>query len=117
MTKSFILTLIGLGLGTGIAGAQPPVTVYGTTAPSARISYADINLGSAEGIAALKNRVRSAASDICLEPAREDLDVNMARKMCYRTAIRDGFSQVDQLVSDKLAGKSSVTTAIRISAR
>ncbi|MDV3257829.1 MAG: UrcA family protein [Sphingomonas sp.] len=117
MTKSFALTLIGLGFGAGIAAAQPPVTVYGSTAPSARVSYADINLTSAEGIATLKGRVRSAASDICLEPVREDIDLNMARKMCYRTAIRDGFSQVDRLVSDRLAGKTSLTTAILISAR
>lgn len=117
MTRTFALTLIAFGLGAGVASAQPPVTVYGSTAPSARVSYADIDLASAHGIATLKNRVRGAASDICLEPVREDLAMSTARTMCYRTAINDGFSQIDQLVADKLAGKASLASAILISAR
>lgn len=117
MTKTFALTLIAFGLGAGVAGAQPPVTVYGTTAPSARVSYADINLASASGVQTLQNRVRGAASDICLEPIFEDLSMSTARAHCYRTAVKDGFSQIDQLVSEKLAGKSSLASAIVISAR
>ena len=117
MTKIVALTLIAFGLGAGIASAQPPVTVYGTTAPSARVSYADINLASAHGVATLQNRVRGAASDICLAPVREDLSVSTARTMCYRTAVKDGYSQIDQLVSEKLAGKASLASAITISAR
>lgn len=117
MTKIVAVTLIAFGLGAGIASAQPPVTVYGTTAPTAKVSYADINLASASGVATLQKRVRGAASDICLEPVREDLAVSTARTMCYRAAVKDGFSQIDQLVSEKLAGNASLTSAILISAK
>lgn len=117
MTKTFALTFIAIGLGAGVASAEPPVTVYGTSSPTARVSYADINLASSSGVDRLRNRVRAAASDICLEPVKDDLSVGLARKMCYRTAINDGFTQIDRLVADRLAGKSSLTTAILISAR
>lgn len=117
MTKTFALILIAAGLGAGVAGAQPPVTVYGTTAPTARVSYADINLASANGVKMLQNRVRAAASDLCLEPVKEDLNVSTARIICYRTATHSGFTQIDRLVNDRLAGKASLTSAILISAR
>lgn len=117
MTKTFALILIASGLGMGVAGAQPPVTVYGTSAPTARVSYDDINLASPRGVKKLQSRVRSTASDLCLEPVKEDLKTSAARNICYRTAAADGLAQVDRLVSDRLAGKASLTTAILISAR
>ena len=117
MTKTFALVLIAAGLGAGVASAQPPVTVYGSNAPTARVSYADLNLASERGVAKLQNRVRAAASDMCLEPVREDLSMSIARTVCYRTAVNDGFSQIDRLVTDRIAGKASLTTAILISAR
>lgn len=117
MNKTFALTLIAAGLGMGVAGAQPPVTVYGSSAPSVRVSYDDINLASSRGVAKLQNRVRAAASDLCLEPGREDLEFRTARITCYRTASADGLQQIDQLVADKMAGRASMASAILISAR
>lgn len=117
MKRIFALTLIAVGLGAGIASAQPPVTVYGTSAPTARVSYADINLASASGVATLQNRVRGAASSICLAPVREDIATSTARIHCFRTAVKDGYSQIDDLVAGKLAGKASLSSAILISAR
>ena len=117
MTKTFALILIAAGLGTGVASAQPPVTVYGSSAPTASVSYDDINLASARGVKKLQNRVRATASDLCLESGKEDLKVSAARITCYRTAMSDGMEQVDRLVADRLAGKTSLTSAILISAR
>ena len=117
MTKTFALSLIAAGLGAGVASAQPPVTVYGSNAPTAHVSYADINLASVSGVKKLQNRVRGAASDLCLEPVKEDLDVSTARIMCYRTAVDDGFAKIDRLAADRLAGRASLTSAILISAR
>lgn len=117
MTKTFALVLIAAGLGAGVASAQPPVTVYGSNAPTARVSYADINLASERGIEKLQNRVRAAASDLCLESGWEDVSMSSARTICYRTATHDGFSQIDRLVAEKMAGKASLASAILISAR
>lgn len=117
MTKTFAIILIAGGLGNGIASAQPPVTVYGPTAPSARVSYADLNMQSERGVSKLQARVRHAASGICLIESREMLEVSLKRKGCYDTAVRDGYAKIDQLVADKMAGKSSLTTAILIAAR
>lgn len=117
MTKTIALILIASGLGMGVASAQPPVTVYGSSAPTARVSYDDINLASAQGVRKLQNRVRSAASDLCLEPTKEDLKVSSARTKCYRTATADGFAQIDRLAADRMAGKATLASAIQISAR
>lgn len=117
MTKTFALILIATGLGMGVASAQPPVTVYGSSAPTAKVSYDDINLASSRGVRKLQGRVRAAASEICLEPTKEDLKVSTARITCYRTASADGFAQIDRLVADKMAGKASLASAILISAR
>ena len=81
------------------------------------MSYADLNLGSDHGIEQLQLRVRAAASGMCLQPGWEDLSISTARTKCYRTAVNDGFSQIDRLVADKMAGKASLATAILISAR
>lgn len=115
MTKTF-LTLIAVGLG-GVASAQPPVTVYGSNAPTASVSYADLNLASERGIQKLQGRVRAAATGLCLEPVWADVSVNAARTTCYRAAVHDGFMQIDRLASEKMAGKASLSSAILISAR
>ena len=117
MTKTIALLLIAGALGTGTAGAQPPVTVYGSNAPSVTVSYADLDLSSASGIARIHNRVRGAASDLCLEPTKETLSFSLMRTMCYRSAVDSGFAQIDRIVADKLAGKASLATAIVIIAR
>lgn len=115
MTK-FALMLIASGLGAGIASAQP-VTVYGSSEPSAVVSYADLNLGSTKGIQRLHNRVRSAASDLCLELTREDLASSLQRTKCYRTAVGDGQMQIDRLVAERLAGQFGTGSTITLSAR
>jgi UrcA family protein len=117
MTKTIAMMLIAGGLGTGIAGAQPPVTVYAPTAPSAKVSYADLNMRSEQGVNKLQARVRHAASGLCLIESREMLEVSLKRKGCYDTAVRDGYAKIDQVVAEKMAGKSSLTTAILIVAR
>ena len=63
MLKTLSIILTG-ALCAGSASAEP-VTVYGPTVPSARVSYADLDIGSMEGIKTLKTRVRSAASGLC----------------------------------------------------
>jgi UrcA family protein len=116
MTKTIAMFLIAAGLGTGIASAET-VTVYGSTAPSVRVSYADLNLASHQGMARLQNRVRAAASDLCLESGKNPLAFEMKRKTCFRTAVDSGFAQIDRLVADQLAGNTSPAIAIVIAAR
>ena len=115
MTKTYLALLV-VGLG-GVASAQPPVTVYGSNAPTVSVSYADLNISSERGIETLQGRVRAAASGLCLEPVWADVSVSTARTSCYRAAVHDGFAQIKQLASDKMAGKTSLTSAIVISAR
>lgn len=117
MTKTIALILIAGAFGTGTASAQPPVTVYGSDSPSVRVSYADLDLSSASGIARIHSRVRGAASDLCLEPIKEPVGLSMMRTLCYRSAVDSGFAQVDRIVADKLAGKANLATAIVIVSR
>ena len=116
MTKQFALILIAAGLGAGVASAQP-VTVYGSSAPSARVSYADLNLQSEEGVDRLQARVRRAASGLCLNESREALELSLKRKGCYDFAIRGGYAQINQAVASKMAGRTGGSSTIVLSAR
>ena len=108
--KSYALFLLAAGLGSGLANAQP-FTVYGPTAPSTRVSYADLNLASDEGVDRLKARIRHAASGLCRSESLEPLSITAVRRNCYRTAVDGAFAKVDQLISDRMAGKASLISA------
>lgn len=113
--KMFALSLIAAGLGTGIASAQ--VTVYGSDVVTARVGFADLNLGSPDGMDRLKTRIRSAAKSICLDHNIDPLRISMQRARCYELAVSDGFAKADAIAALQLAGKPAAGTAIVLRAR
>lgn len=72
------------------AGAQDrePVT--------ARVLYADLNVATASGEAALRRRIRSAASQAC-ESGAVGLEGAMDRSRCMREMERDGNTRLAAL--------------------
>lgn len=113
--KTFALGLIAIGLGTGIASAQ--VTVYGSDVPTARVSFADLDVTSPAGIHRLQNRVRSAAKALCFDNSIDPVWMTMSHNRCYDAALSDGFAQIDRIATDKLARGGRASGAIQLSAR
>jgi UrcA family protein len=111
-----ILILIGaLALGSSPATAQN-ITVIGDV-PTARVSYADLNLQSESRRARLQQRIRGAAANLCLESNIDSLETRVARRTCFFTAVNDGYQQLDELVTARVSGTAAAAAAITISAR
>jgi UrcA family protein len=99
------------------AFAQPPVVVTGDSAPFKVVSYADLNIGSKAGQDRLIHRIRSAAEDICLEGSKEQVKFEVARRQCYSTALRSGFSQMNSAVAANASGTTLAAATLTISGR
>ena len=77
---------------------------FGST-PSEKISYGDLDLGSAGGKATLEQRIRAAASRVCSTGSNEQsLADNLAGRVCFKTSVADGLHQMDQLIAARTSG-------------
>ena len=107
-------------IGAVASGARPAaaeiITVTGD-APTARVSYADLNLQSESGRARLQQRIRGAAADLCLEDNIGTLDARLARRACFTAAVSDRYRQLDELVTTHVSGTAAASVAITIPAR
>ena len=56
-------------------------------APTMRVSYADLNLTSPAGVAALKARVARAATTVCALDGSRDVQSLMAERACRSAAL------------------------------
>jgi UrcA family protein len=66
--------------------------------PTARVSYAGLDLASAVGREQLRGRIKSAASLLCIEGGVEPLAVKQLRSRCYHVAIASGADQMSRVV-------------------
>lgn len=100
----------------GAAAAQNPIQGEGAV-PTIEVSYADLDLGSEGGVAALQRRVRAAASRLCLGYAGGDLEERMGRRACFNTALASAHGPVEQAIAEfgrtQLAGRATITIAAR----
>lgn len=95
----------------------PAVASAQISGPSMAVSYADLDIGSSAGLAALNRRIRTAARQLC-EP---NLSVSMLertqRRNCYRAAIASTQGQVELAVAQRqspaFAGRSTISVATR----
>jgi UrcA family protein len=68
-------------------------------APTAIVTYADLNLSSTAGVAALDQRISAAASQICGTVDIRDLQGKAAVNACRTTAVRSAAAQIATLTS------------------
>jgi len=113
MTKTLILMSAVLFSGAGMA--QPPVVVTGEAAPTRNVSYDDLNIGSKAGQSRLVNRIRAAASDLCLENNKEDVKFAALRRSCYRTAVSSGIDQMNSAIASRQSGSQLAAATLIIS--
>src|SRR3954463_12949834 len=75
-----------------------PVVIEGSL-PTARVSYADLDLTSPAGRLTLDRRVSRAASVLCIDNQRAPLDEFMAQRHCYSTAMSAARVDIRQAVA------------------
>ena len=92
-----------------------PVVIEGGL-PTARVSYADLNIGSPAGRHALEGRVASAAAGLCLENNRESIDEYMAEHQCFAQAMAKARSDIGLAVAragTQLASARTILVAVK----
>lgn len=93
---------------TGLALACATAPAVAQDAPrSEQVNYADLDLQSASGKAALESRIRGAAERVCIDNGEADLRTRLAGRACFKTALTNGLSQMNR----ELAGRSGATLA------
>lgn len=112
--RKIVLAASSFVLAASSAIAQPPVVVTGEPAPIRVVSYDDLNLDSKAGQTKLVNRIRGAASDLCFESGREDVEFTMARRSCYRTALSGGLDQMNRAIAARASGATLAAATLTI---
>jgi UrcA family protein len=111
-----IAGLVALTVATATAAA-PPIVVEGQQQPTATVSYADLDLGSAAGRARLDSRIRRAAKSLCLDEGVRDLADRLDQKSCLSFAVASARPQIEQAVvmagRSPLPGSKTIVVAAR----
>jgi UrcA family protein len=94
---------------------ESPIVVEGG-APTAVVSYADLDLGSNSGLVTLNGRISRAASRLCTESGRTDLATQLNETRCFRTAVASAGPQIDRAVANQARQFASSGT-IKVAAR
>lgn len=79
--------------------AQTPPIIVQSDVPTARVSYADLDLGSAAGRHTLEGRASRAAAGLCLANRSRPLDQAMAERQCYSFAMSHARIDIDLAVA------------------
>ena len=111
------LLITAAGLSLAMPANAESLTVTGSTAPTARVSLAGLDLDSPAGQSQAEDRIRAAANGLCTSSAVEPVNMRMARKACHSSALASGRKELQRVVAGKAIGPSQVATAITISAR
>lgn len=91
--KILVLTTLLMTVAAESPGNTQPIIIE-DTAPTAVVSFADLNLQSTAGRQALDRRVRHAADDLCFEAGHFDLDRLSETRECYRAALSSAQLQI-----------------------
>lgn len=94
--------------------AQDQIAVRAVTS---EVSYADLNLASADGRASLEQRVRGAAAQLCQPNIAGVTAERVLRQRCYVAAIEGARPQIDAAVTRRLEARLAAARSITITAR
>ena len=109
------LTTMLLALAAESPGIAQPIIIKEAAPPTARVSYADLNLQSDAGRQALEFRIRRAADSLCFDGAKTDLARSTVEHDCYRNALAGAQPQIDAAVRSfaALASAATITVSVR----
>lgn len=111
LTKS--MTAFAILAVAGSAAAQP---FAGAEAPTAVVSFADLDIGSPAGLRALESRIHGAASRLCIRHGRKSLEAEFAERRCMSAAMSSAQAGIDQALADRavqMASRSKVQLSER----
>ena len=111
--KIALITLCAAAFLGGSANAEP-VMVTTQALPSERVSFADLNLGSAAGQKTLKRRIRGAAERVCEAAGSRDLEIYLITHGCFISAYKAGIQQMDTVIARRAAGSTVAAAALTI---
>jgi UrcA family protein len=112
-TRTMIRSTFLLALAAAAATASFPAYAQDVTS-STEVRYADLNLASADGAAALKARVTHAADKVCGVSRDLSLRSTAAAKGCAKIAVAKAMPQVELALAKagtQLAESGRVTVA------
>jgi UrcA family protein len=75
-----------------------PILIQGD-APTATVSYADLDIGSTAGRKTLEGRVARAASRLCLDNRRAPIGELVEQRHCFSTAMNGAELDIDRAVA------------------
>jgi UrcA family protein len=109
-TVSFFRTIIATALfGTAASFAVSPAIADSFDPPQVTVKYADLNVASSAGAAALYARIQHAAENVCSQFDRSGLDAFEQRKACMHKAIFGAVTKVNAPALSALYGAKTGT--------
>lgn len=115
-TFQMAIAAAAIFLAAGEARAQISPVVVESGVPTARVSYADLDLTSPAGRSTLDRRVTSAAAMLCLDNQRVPLEEFALERQCYSTALSKARVDIEQAVaraSNRFASSGSILVAAK----
>lgn len=80
--------------------SDPNHAAAGATPTQKVVAYGDLNLGSQDGVVALRNRILAAAIEVC---AADALKASRTDSQCRDKAVKNAISEVGRKFSERLA--------------
>lgn len=93
------------------------VTADAEPVPTARVSFADLNLDSAAGQERLARRIHGAAGHICTESGKMPLEQVSAQRSCFNAAVKDGFDQMQRVLAARKSGSYLASAVLTITGK
>ena len=101
-----ILMLIASAPGAALAQQTLPAQ------PSEWVSYADLNLATADGQAALDRRIAGAVGRVCPRATNQTWMQRMAARTCRREAHQNAAMQRNEAIAAYREGRPAVRVAV-----
>jgi UrcA family protein len=114
---SFITILAGLAIAAPAAAfAEGADTVVqgSRDSQSATVSFADLNLASANGLETLRGRVHRVATSLCIETGSKDLRTAMLGQACVKSAVAGAEPQIARASEAYRAGQAASADTISV---
>jgi len=113
MKSALIVATMVFGATASAVHSEPRQPVPRTE----QVGYADLDLGSKGGDAALARRIRGASDRVCDVGGMQTLEQFEISSRCYSAALADGQRQMNHVIAARKSGPMLAGAALTISRR
>jgi len=119
MVNGFIRSAVAVAFPCALALSAPIAAPVAAATPAAdsgsvRVSFADLDLRTADGVQRLHSRIHHAARAICGQPGIRDLKAMRETDNCRRVALAGAVPQVELAVAQAREGKVYAANAVQL---